>query len=149
IPTNSVAAGTSVSFVIQGLDSGTTYYARIWTTDDVGNTSALSAGATAYAEPVISSITLSTSLLNFGSLNPGTTSIYPTPITITNLGNTDVNFALGIINPTVWKSTDHVTGVDTFRLSGIFRNAEPSPSDFETPEDVILSSTAAATSVVY
>jgi len=59
IPTHSVTPHTQVSHTITGLTSGTSYYFRIWTADEIPLWSGLSNGCTVWVEVIVSSVTVS------------------------------------------------------------------------------------------
>jgi hypothetical protein len=149
IPTTNVSVASQQRTSFSNLISGGTYYFRIWTKDDVGNYSPLSNGATNWATVVISRVHLSTDTLNFGALLPGATVVYSSSITVTNTGNTTASFQLSITDPAVWRSTDNPAGLDSFRLTGVFKNTKPNPSDFDIANDFINTSTHTATSTIF
>lgn len=149
IATDAISPASTVGTTVTGLAGGATYYFRLWTRDHAGNHSALSNGATAWATDVSLDITLSTDTLNFGSLLPGATVVHTSSVTITNAGNVTMRFGISVTDPVVWRSTPTGAGIDTFRLTGVFRETQPTANDFDVANDVITTSTTTATAAAY
>ncbi len=149
IATTNVAPGSIQRTALSNLIDGATYYLRAWTQDAHTNYSSISNGATNYATNIVLAVDLSTDSLNFGNLPAGTTSIYTSSITITNRGNVVSKFNIALTNPAVWKATTSAAGVDSFRLTGVFKDTLPVTADFNSSNDVITTSTVTASSTVF
>ena len=145
LATTNVAAGATAAATVSGLTGNSTYYFRTWTENGSSVYSPISNGATTWATPVVLGVTLSTDTLQFGSLSPGTTNVITSSITVTNTGNVTQKFLIYIDTPTIWVPTTGSTTLDTFRLTGVFKNAQPVSADFSISNDVITGSTATAT----
>ncbi len=137
--TTAVAAGANQGATLTGLTGSGTYYFRMWTVDASSNVSTLSNGATNWITPVVLGVQMSTDVLTLGALTPGTTNVISSSITITNTGNVPQRYQLTITEPAVWRSTHSGAGIDTFRLTGLFRTATPNSSDFDPVTDVVTS----------
>lgn len=149
LATTSVNPGSTHSTSLTGLQSGATYYLRAWTKDFNGNYSNISNSTSTWATVINLSLSLSTDTLNLGSLLPGATVVHASSITITNDGNVTEKVQLAIINPTIWTATNTASGIDTFRLTGVFKSTAPSTNDFSITNDVITTSSVTASSTIF
>lgn len=149
LSTNGVVPGSLETTTLTGLTSGATYQLRLWTRDDAGNYASLSNGATTYATPANLSVVLSTDALAFGSLSPGTTTVWSSSITVTNTGNVMERYLIRLVNPSTWTATTGGAGIDTFRLTGVFRTAAPASSDFDPTSDTIVTTDGTSSTTVY
>ncbi len=149
IATDNVAAGSNNVATISGLISGGTYYFRAWTENSSAIYSPISNGATNWATTLVLGVALSTDSIQFGSLTAGTTNVISSSITVTNTGNVAQRYSLYIDTPAIWVPTTGGAGLDSFRLSSVFKNALPVSADFSSANDVVTGSTTTASSTTY
>ncbi|MBN2406235.1 MAG: fibronectin type III domain-containing protein [Elusimicrobia bacterium] len=149
------------SFSVTGLHGGKQYYFRVWTRDEdagansPGNWSGISSGSTVTVTEVIS-ISVSTDSYNFGgiSINSSTTTL--TSVDVLNSGNVTQNYSMLIDTITLsdstsslWRSTDTSVGHDRFILYGVFHGAQAAPANFDYPNDIIGTVSAACSDTVF
>jgi hypothetical protein len=147
IATTNLSPSDWVSKTIDSLSGGDTYYFRLWTTDDAGNYSAISSGATNYATPIDLQLLLSTDTLSFGKLNPNAIVVISTPIMVTNQSNVEATYvfrATATAEEWPWQ-IGSLQGVDQFVLWMVTSESEPSSIDFSN-EDKLTESDLPCTS---
>jgi hypothetical protein len=93
-------------------------------------------------------VTLSTGVVDFGTLNLGTTNnIFSTSVTVTNNGNITSTFALRTSNSANW-TAGAAAGADVFNLRAIFNgNTAAVAANFGAEDDLTTTSTASSATV--
>ncbi|PIV53498.1 MAG: hypothetical protein COS17_03535 [Elusimicrobia bacterium CG02_land_8_20_14_3_00_37_13] len=137
---------------LTGLWEGTTYYIRMWTTDEVSeNWSPISNGATAQAEFTIVGIDIIISESTWGVVNVGDSTMTVTAITVNNTGNVSETYRIRCATTTPGGSPWSMGGTqdhNVFVLKGVFKSTAGVTSEFNN-EDIIWSTNTLSTSNIY
>jgi|GEM_PF-4576455 len=151
LSTSAVNSGDTQVVVSTGLTGNVPYQFRLWIADPLGVWSPVSNAATATVTPLLS-VYFSTHTYAFGVVNMGATTISTSAIIVGNVANVTQTYSLSVstIGPlTVWApATGLPTMMDRFVLFGSFGATQPGVTAFGA-EDVITSTPASATSVVF
>ena len=136
-----LTGGSTQSMTITGLSSGITYYFALRTADEIPNWSGLSNGATAQAQVVILSVSVTTDTISGGTINAGSKfNIAGSSIGVTNTGNVTQRFILSCSNsnPSGWNVVGSTpTSNNEFRMLGIFNTTKPASSNYDIYLDTI------------
>jgi len=151
ITTSNVTVGSNQAYVLTGLRAGVTYYIRIWTSDEMGNWSTISNGATTYAKGGLSIRIVGATYYSFGEVpvgvNQSTSSL--TPLTIENFGDVVATWQLrcttSTLNGTPWTSGS-TPGNNIFTLKALFNGLQPATTNFEDTYDVLYNYNTTCTS---
>jgi len=143
--TSGVTPMTSVSYVATGLQSGTTYYFRIWHADEVPNWSDLSNGATAQAGLLSTDITEVS--FNFGQIFPGGSVVSSSSATVKNNGSINATYQIKLSTPPSWNAGT-APDTDQFVFYVRFNSVLPSAGDFGA-EDILSTTTVSCTASVF
>ncbi|MFC2048943.1 hypothetical protein ACFLR5_01830 [Elusimicrobiota bacterium] len=148
IATANVNSGDKQGCVITGLTGGATYYFSLWTSDEAGNWSGVSNGATTTVVNIVD-FTASTDTLNLGSIWVNTSSVTLTQVSVVNIGNVNLTYSLKISSitlydgsPSKWSaatSTETAPALNEFILYSVFHGTAAAVNYF-TPEDITTDS---------
>ncbi|MFA5859416.1 MAG: SBBP repeat-containing protein [Elusimicrobiota bacterium] len=128
-----LVTGTWENYTLTGLISMTTYYIRIWTRDgNINNWSAISNGATNYAQDQILGVSIDIDTYAFGTLQVNMSSITATVAIVTNTGNMVATWDLRAATTTAGSPWQIATtsGTDRFVLYTGLNATRPSSIDF-------------------
>jgi hypothetical protein len=144
--------GSAQSAVIN-VPTNDTYYFVLWSRDDVGEWSVVSATAGSAPAPYIRSVTVTAGdPYAFGNLIVGSSSHSATGVTVLNDGNVTSTYSLWVATTTAgspWSiGTSLPTGPNVAVLSAGFHPSRPAAAGFGA-EDVVTGAAALATGAVF
>ena len=164
ISTSGVNPGDWQYYTLTGLDEATTYYIRIWTSDELGNWSEMSNLTTGWAPDIILGVDFLPTLTeatstwcDLGTTGTNSTVYSSTGMIARNTGNIRETYALNIPTGTALSNyTAWWTAVSTsppepsndnnkFILWSIFKATQPLSSSMFSDDDVVISTTVAET----
>lgn len=148
------------SYVLTGLEAGTTYYVAVVARDQDKNQSYLSTAASDWAQVYVLGVTINNTsgapkFYDFGSISMSSAVVSTATIQVANTGTVASNWSLRAATTTSgspWTLTRDSQAQDVVRLSAAFQATQPSSTTFSADlgfEDRMITTEALATGTTF